>query len=123
MRDEDYNRIFGTQPTPLVWVFLAVAILSVVLCISFAAAEEGQEDIEPHNFIRPYVDENCAFRFSCQSDEQTWELIYQGEVVRGSKSLDMTLAECEELRAALEAQTDPFSEIYCRPRLVEREDS
>lgn len=121
MRDEDYNRLFGTQPTPLVWVFLAVAILSVVFCISFAAAEEGNEDIEPHHIV-PHVDEDCAASFSCNS-QKTWELIYKGEVVNRHFGGDLTFAECEELRAELEAQTEAFTEIYCRPRLVEREDS
>lgn len=118
MRDDDYNSLFGTQPSPSFWVFLAVTILALLLGLSMAAAEE---DIEPHH-IRPYVDEECAVSFSCNS-QRTWELIYQGEVVHGSDNLDMTFEECEELRAALEMQTEAFTEIYCRPRLVEREDS
>jgi hypothetical protein len=69
--------------------------------------------------FQPYVDEQCAYAFACQN-KTIWELVYQGQVI-SEPYHDMTLEECEELRSQIDPQTAPFTEVTCRPRLVERE--
>jgi hypothetical protein len=94
------------------WFIFAVAVVAFWALIGAARGQEAP--------VLPYVDERCAYSFSCQKDI-TYELIYQGEVVSGPE--DMTREECEQVLADIEPQTEPFTELVCRPRLVEREKS
>ena len=68
-------------------------------------------------FVRPYIDEQCAETFACR-DTIIYELVYEGYVVSLG---DLTEEECESLKADVEAQTEAFSSLECRARLVERE--
>ena len=114
MHDDDYNRFMRQESNSkhFAIIFLVVILMVCLLFWSVASAQEG---------VRPYVDEDCAASFACQSDRVTWELIYQGEVI-SEPNEDFSEEECEMLRAEVEPQTDPFSQLYCRPRLVERQD-
>lgn len=109
MRDEDFNRLMGSQSNSkhFAIIFLMCILMVCLLFWSIASAEE-----------LPHVDEQCAHSFACQ-DDTIWELVYQGQVIPLG---DMTKEECEEVLAGIELQTEPFSELKCRERLVERQD-
>ena len=68
-------------------------------------------------FVKPFVDEQCAESFACR-DTIIYELVYDGNVVSLG---DLSEEECESLKADVEAQTEAFSILECRARLVERE--
>lgn len=57
--------------------------------------------------------------YACNECNTTiWQLVYQGYVVSFG---DMDQAQCEELKAELEAQTVPFSDLVCVEVPVARE--
>lgn len=69
----------------------------------------------------PYVDEQCAASFAC-NETIIYELMYGG-IVLPTLEGDLTKEECEQLKADIQEATKAMSELTCRPRLVEREDS
>jgi hypothetical protein len=68
----------------------------------------------------PYVDEQCAASFSCQ-DILIFELVLLPSQTVVSGVEDMTEDECEALKELAESQTEAFTALVCRPRLVERQ--
>jgi hypothetical protein len=80
----------------------------------FLIADKGDD------IIQPFVPEACAFSYSCRGDNIVYDLVYQGSVL---STEDLTQEECEALKAELEAQTIPFTELECRPTMVERQKS
>ena len=62
-----------------------------------------------------------AYANDCMIDctGTTWELHYQGHVVSFG---DMNLEECESLKAEIEAQTEPFTDLICVEVSVKREE-
>jgi hypothetical protein len=87
----------------------------------FLAGETVVEKSEPEPIL-PYVDESCAGSFACQ-DEVVWELVLLPSRTVVSGIEDMTEEECEALKelAESQAQTEAFTALVCRPRLVERQ--
>lgn len=68
----------------------------------------------------PYVDEACAASVSCQS-YVIYELVLMPDGIVVSIG-DMDKEECEAMLEEVNGQTDPFQEVVCRPRLVERQE-
>ena len=68
----------------------------------------------------PYVDEACAASVACQS-YVIYELVLMPDGIVVSVG-DMDKKECEAMLEEVNGQTDPFQEVVCRPRLVERQE-
>ena len=101
----------GETGAALTKPLLVCGILASVLlfCVTAGYADDDAPSI--------YMDEACAQSFSC-NETIIYELVYQGSIVSFG---DMNESECNQLKEEIEAQTRPFTELVCRPRLVERE--
>jgi hypothetical protein len=92
MRDEDFNRLLGTQSNSkhFAIIFLICILMCCLLVWSIAARAE----------------EDCGV--TCTGT--AWALELNGDVIaRG-----MTETECEEMAVEIEDQTPPFRSLICR---------
>lgn len=103
-----YRRLTMAQTAWFAFRVALVVGVVTLLVISLARAE------------KPFIDEQCLESYSCKYDSKTTHTVYDlmlfDEPISKPYS-DMTAEECNALAASL---TIP---VYCRPRLVEREES